>query len=540
MDMTYDYQQERRLGLLFFLVAFIALSLGGLIGLVHALEHAAPVLPGINLNFFPLPAVGSYYQGLTIHGVLNALVWTTFFASGFLLIATSRSLGRAMAIMPLSWLGFVLMLVGTALTVYTMFTGAATVLYTFYLPVQAAMLHYLGLILMIVGTWLHSVNFFATWNAWRGDNPGIKIPLAAFGSIAAWIVWDLATIAAAAELIMILLRPQTTSPLLGRTLFWVFGQGLTYAWLLSAFTAWFSMLPKMAGGKLYSDPMARIAIVLVVIFALPAGLSNQYTDPGISPVLKTFANVFAYLLAFPGMMALFNTVASLEYSGRARGGKGIGWLFRLPWSDPGFTAMVLSMFLFGLGGMTALIGASYSLSLVVQNTTWTQGTLHLLLGAGVTLTFMGITNWFLPFVTQRRLFSNAIGVGQAWLWFLGMTVFSLGMLWGGLMDAPYRTPFAQASYTAALVEKSGGMFSVAMALVAVGGLILTLSAIMYIMNVLGTLTVGQRTDAVDVPLADAVTGPEYAPASLDRWRGWVGIAVVLLLLVYLPALLNLL
>jgi cytochrome c oxidase subunit 1 len=178
------------------------------------------------------------------------------------------------------------------------------------------------------------------------------------------------------------------------------------------------------------------------------------------------------------------------------------------------------------------------MSLVVQNTTWTQGTIHLILGSAVTLTFMGLTNWFLPYVTKRRLFSNAIGVGQAWLWFIGMSVFSHGMLWGGLMDAPYRTPFAQASYTATLVERSGGMFAIAMALVAVGGLILTLSAIMYIMNVLGTLAVGQRADNIDVPLADAVTGSEFAPASLDRWRTWVGVAVLLLLLIYLPAVLS--
>jgi cytochrome c oxidase subunit I len=444
--------------------------------------------------------------------------------------------------MSLSWAGFAAMLIGAVLAVYTMFAGTATVLYTFYLPMRADSLHYIGLVLIIVGTWLHSANFFMTLNAWKRDNPDVKTPIAAFGSVATWIVWDLATIAAAAELIIIVAGgSQNTNPLLGRTLFWVFGQGLTYAWLLSAFTAWFAMMPKLAGGKLFSDPLARIAIVLVVIFAIPAGLANQYNDPGISAGLKALSNAFAYALAFPGLITLFTVLASLEYAGRLRGGKGIvRWLFRLPWSDPSFTAIVLAMFLFSVGGVVSLISASYAMNLVVQNTTWTQGSLHLILGSAVSLTFMGLTNWYLPYITRRRLFSKAMAVGQAWFWFIGMSVFAHGMLWAGLMDAPYRTPFAQASYSSILVQQSGGSFAIAMALVAIGGLILTLSGTMYVLNVLGTLAVGQRAGDGVVPLSDALTGPEYAPASLDRWRGWVGLAIVLMLLVYIPTLLTVL
>lgn len=74
-------------------VAIVALTLGSLFGPLQALEHAG-------LNLYPtLKAVGvqSYYQGLTLHGVLNALVWTTVFITGFLTLATVRTLGRPIA-----------------------------------------------------------------------------------------------------------------------------------------------------------------------------------------------------------------------------------------------------------------------------------------------------------------------------------------------------------------------------------------------------------------------------------------------------------
>ena len=60
-------------------IAMSALFIGGFFGPLQKLEHV-----GINW-YTKLSAIGikSYYQGLTIHGVLNALVWTTFFIVGF-------------------------------------------------------------------------------------------------------------------------------------------------------------------------------------------------------------------------------------------------------------------------------------------------------------------------------------------------------------------------------------------------------------------------------------------------------------------------
>ena len=71
-------------------IAIVALFIGGAMGPLQKLEH-------VGINLYPaLRDVGlnSYYQGLTIHGVLNALVWTTFFIVGFFTYIVPRSLER--------------------------------------------------------------------------------------------------------------------------------------------------------------------------------------------------------------------------------------------------------------------------------------------------------------------------------------------------------------------------------------------------------------------------------------------------------------
>ncbi len=556
MEMAYDFKRERVLAFWFVLIAFIAIALGGLIGLFQALEHAAPVIPEIKLNWYPgllgIPGVYqglSYYQGLTLHGVLNALTWTTFFIAGFLMVVTSRALKRPMSAMWLSWLAFILMLVGVGLAAWAMLTNNASVLYTFYVPMKAHPLHYIGLTLLVVGTWLHSANHYLTWRDWRRENPDARTPLAVVGSLTTWIVWDIATVGVAAEMFITVIPWSlglipATNPLLARTLFWYFGHPLVYFWLLPAYVAWYSMLPKIAGGKLFSDPLGRLAFMLFILLSVPVGLHHQYTDPGISSTWKAIHGILTYGVTFPSLITAFTLMATLEYAGKSRGGKGIvRWIFKLPWSDPVFTSIVLAMIIFAAGGISGVINASYNLNLVIHNTTWVPGHFHLTVGTATTLTFMGLTYWLLPYITGRRLFSRGIALAAGWTWFIGMVLFGRGMHWAGLLGAPRRVPFAQANYAQWLIENTMntplGGFSTAMWLTAIGGVILFISGFLYFVNVVATLLMpkGSAQD-VDVPLADALSGPENAPPVLDRWRVWVGAAIVLILFAYVPTLIS--
>ncbi|MDQ7082989.1 MAG: cbb3-type cytochrome c oxidase subunit I [Aquificota bacterium] len=92
-----------------------------------------------------------YYQGLTLHGVINAIVFTTFFAvafgNGVVLYALKKPLRPGV-----QWLAWLMMVGGTLMAAWAMFTKKATVLYTFYPPLIAHWTFYIGAVLLVVGS----------------------------------------------------------------------------------------------------------------------------------------------------------------------------------------------------------------------------------------------------------------------------------------------------------------------------------------------------------------------------------------------------
>ena len=254
----------------FFAVA--ALTIGSLFGPLQALQQAGidwyPSLDFLFISISDGPA--AYYQGLTLHGVLNALIWTTFFITGFTTLAVIRGLKRDLAIPMLNRVGFWMMVVGLVVAAIPLLADNASVLYTFYPPMQADSLFYIGLVLVVVGSWIEGYGFYITLYRWRKENPGEKTPLIVLAVVLNMVMWQIATLGIAAEVLGLIL-PWTFSltngidPQLSRTFFWFTGHPLVYFWLLPAYASWYTMLPKQAGGKLFSDTLARLAFWLFLI-----------------------------------------------------------------------------------------------------------------------------------------------------------------------------------------------------------------------------------------------------------------------------------
>src|SRR4029450_5111903 len=94
----------------------------------------------------------SYYHGLSLHGVLNALVWTTFFICGFVPFLAVRSLRTPLYSLRLAWATFWPMTAGFVLAAIPLLGNAATVMFTFYPPLKAHWAFYVGLTLVVAGT----------------------------------------------------------------------------------------------------------------------------------------------------------------------------------------------------------------------------------------------------------------------------------------------------------------------------------------------------------------------------------------------------
>jgi len=527
-------QWERRFIGGHLLIAIIALGVGSLFGPLQAFEFG-----GLDLYQYIEPVFKSYYQGLTIHGVLNALVWTTFFIVGFTNFTTIRGLGRPLAKPIINKVGFGTMVVGLVMTAFPLLLNQATVLYTFYPPLKASWAFYLGLALIVVGSWIEGVGFYVTLREWRKDNRGVRSPFIAFGGIVNAAMWQIATLGVAVEILTMLLPwawgfTDGTDPTLARTYFWFTGHPLVYFWLLPAYISWYGMLPKQAGGKLFSDSLARLAFWMFLIVSVPVGFHHQFVDPGVPQAWKWIHATLTYAVFFPSMLTAFTVIASLEYAARKRGGTGlIGWVRALPWSDPSVAAQLLAAILFAFGGIGGLTNASYNINLVIHNTAWVPGHFHLTVATAVTLSFMGITYWLVPLLTGKQLWGPKVALAQAWTWFVGMIIFSNAMHMLGLLGAPRRTPLGEALYVPE--EWNGHLLRVS-----IGGGILLVSVLMYLVVMYKTARgpVADPADVPEAPIAESLRHPQLTPVWLDRFKPWLIAAGALVLLAYGPQLFD--
>ncbi len=510
---------------------FAVLAIGVIMGLDQALNYA-------RVNIFQYyPGLKSYYQGLTIHGVFNALVLTTAFANGFLALTTARGFGRKLNDALLHG-AFWTLLIGSLLAVYAMFSRQASVLYTFYPPLQAHWTFYLGLALVVISTWITSAAQLVALRAWRKEHPGERVPLLAFMSIATYVMWDIASVGIAIEVVVFLLPWSLglfpgVDPMLNRTLFWFTGHPIVYFWLLPIYVSWYGMIPKQAGGVLFSDMLTRVSFIMFILL-VPVGFHHQFLDPGISSGLKFTVAGLTFAIFFPSLMTAFSVMYALEIAGRHRGGGGlIGWFFKIPWGDPSVAAQVLAMIAFLLGGISGLMNASYTMNMEIHNTAFVPGHFHLTIGCAVALSYVGIAYWLIPYLERRELWAPRLALFQAFLYFFGVMIFSRGLMAGGMEGMPRRTDMVHAEYGLASWKIPGIMAGI-------GGSLMFVSAMLFFLVLLMTIFAGKKTPARDVPFTATVQPPSaigWQPR-LDQFSYWVLASVILVIAVYGPFILE--
>jgi cytochrome c oxidase subunit 1 len=528
-------ESERSLIGAHILVAFFSLSLGLLMGPFQIFRRS-PFLTEVLGGPVPMPIFSYYYQALTVHGVLNALVFTTFFIVGFSYFVTQRSLQRPLASMGAAWIAFVLMLVGLILAAFAIITNQANVLYTFYAPLLAHWTFYLGLTLVVVGSWIAAGTVFATYMDWRKDNPGKAVPLAVFAVIANYVMWISATLGVATEILTMLLPLSlgliaTTDPQVSRILFWFFGHPLVYFWLIPAYVSWYTMLPKQLGVTLFSDSMARVAFLMLMIFSIPVGVHHLFVDPGISELAKISHSLLTFVVAIPSLLTAFNLAATLEKAGRKRGGGLISWVWKQPWGDPLVAAQLCGMLLFIVGGITGLMNASFTLNVALHNTTWVVGHFHMTLAGAVTLTYFGIAYWLVPLLRGRNLFTKRLALAQIYTWFFGMLMFGAGMGRAGIDGATRRTDMGAAG--AYISDLWIPWFNLS----ALGGVVLLVSSVLLYVVLLGTWFRAKDPVENEAPISTEAPASS-SPALFERWGTWVAIIIISNVIMWGPVLLQ--
>lgn len=518
--------EDARISKSYLSVAFIALLLGGFLGLLQGLNRA---------GVLQLPPWLNYYQVLTAHGILLVVVLSAFFTIGYFYAGLSHTLGGLLPkVRKMAWIGFWLKIFGFVLAVIPILRNEASVMYTFYPPMAASPMFYFGLVFIVLGVWMLSFGAFTQVANWRKNHKGEHLPILAFFATGVFVLLVGATAFVAVEVIFMII-PWTLgwvdgiNVLLARTLFWAFGHTAVNIWYLTAVSAWYVIVPKIIGGTRWNDLLTRMVVIPLVIMNITGGFHHQIIDPGISEPIKYMHVFMSLAIGFPSLMTAYAMFRVFERTARAKGGTGlVGWYKKMPWGDVRFLAPFIAMVAFIPAGAGGIVQSTNQLDQVVHNTMWVVGHFHLTLGMSVIMTFFGISYWLVPHLSKRVLTPamNKLGVIQTVIWTIGMVIMSISMHIVGLFGSPRRTSFTTYGDFA---EKLG--WNPYMALVGIGASLLLLAVILQVYAVFNLMFFAPK-GTTEFPIAEEEAGAEKTPYWTERWGVWVVLMLLVVSMAY--------
>ena len=505
-------------------VAFAAFFVAIILGLYQVVNRSG-LFPEVESHEL-------YFASVSTHGVLMGFVLTIFFIMGFGYYTATSALRRQLWNKSLAWFAFIVALTGTVIAAIPLLTGNASVLYTFYPPLKAHPAFYIGATLLVVGSWLWCLEMIMSTVTWKRDNPGKVVPLAMYGTTANAIMWLWTSAGVGIEMLFQLIPwslgiMQTIDPGLARTLFSWTLHAIVYFWLFPAYIAMYTILPRVAGGRLFSDEMGRIAFIMLLVISVPIGFHHLYMDPQQSAGFKFLHMLGTFGVAIPTLLTGFTVLASLEGAGRLRGGKGLfGWIGALDWREPMVVAGMLALFMLIAGGFGGMINASYQMNTLVHNTQWVTGHFHLIFGGTTIIMYLATAYHLWPKLTGRPLAARSMAVVQLWLWAIGMLVLTLPWHALGLLGQPRR--ISSAPYDSPLVEQ-WDPHELAMI---VGGAILLISALLFVLNLLLSHLTTKVEEDTHGEWAVAVFPPLSVPKPMNGFALWNGIVAVWMVVAY--------
>jgi len=465
-----------------------------------------------------------YYRSLTAHGTVMAYVFPTLVAMGFGYAISESALEQRLIGVRWAWAGFWLVVAGAVMAMVPVALGRASVLYTFYPPLIGSPFYYIGIVLVVVGSWIWVALMSINLRGWRRTHPDTPVPLAMFAAVLGAYLWAWTAVGAALELLLQIIPvalglKNTIDAGLARVFFSWTLHAIVYFWLIPTYIAYYVIVPRAIGGKVYSDTMARLAFILFLVVAMPIGIHHTFADPQVGSGFKFIHSAFTALVALPTLLTVFTICASVEIAGRLRGGRGLfGWLAALPWDNPIMLAVAFSFVLLGFGGAGGLINMSYQLNTSVHNTQWITGHFHLIFGGAIVIMYFAIAYDLWPHLTGRALPDLRLLRTQLWLWFVGMIVTTFPWHWVGILGMPRRMAYFDFTDPALSPEAMPVILSV------IGAMILLASGILFL-YILARAQAMPATDAGPYRFSEAVHPPVVLPLALNSYAIWVALMI---------------
>jgi cytochrome c oxidase subunit 1 len=430
-----------------------------------------------------------YYRLLTVHGVSMLIFFIIFFEMAVLYFAGPILLNSRVPAPKIAWTAWGMMALGALLVEIQMWTGKADVLFTSYVPLKAHPNYYLGIIFFAVGALIVVGIFFASLVvAKREKTYEGSVPLVTYGAIAAAVIAVITLLHGAAIYVPTWMWAMgwtaMPDPQLYRLIFWGLGHSSQQINVAAMVAVWYLLGGLTVGAVVLNEKISRAAFFLYVLFISMASAHHLLVDPGFGSGWKIWNTSYAmYLAVLASMIHGFTVPAGIEMGQRLRGyTKGMfEWLRKAPWGDPGFSAMILSIIIFGfIGGITGVTFGTEQINIIAHNTLRVPGHFHATVVAGTALAFMGVTYYVIPLVFRKQVAFWPLAKIQPFLFGFGMVLFTISMTFAGTFGVSRR--HYDNSFTGAPFDiQYSSAVDLMLGIMGIGGILAATAVVIYIL-----------------------------------------------------------
>lgn len=449
------------------LLAVFSLVFAGIFALLVALART-PVIEGM------LPLGRDYiFVALVGHVVLAVVIWFLAFEGFLWVVSTTAMLGRKVSSPALAWAAVILSSLGMALVVISAVFGLGNAELANYVPVLLTPVFYAGLISFAAGIFLNLINAFMAILAAKRE--GKRLPAVTFGMGAAGVA---VLVAFACFGLSGYFQYSTGKIYLDfERLFWGGGHILQFANTIAMVTVWLYLARLVLKKEVMKSPFAKALYLLFLVFIVPAPLIYFLYDTSAQAYKDSFTLLMQWGVG-PSTTVFMVAAAWSMVSGKR------------PWSDPGYSSLVLSVGIFllggligiGIGGVNTIIPAHY----------------HCVIG-GVTIAFMGLFYEVLP-MFGRTLWSRKMAAVQPYLYSLGIVLFAVGLFLAGSHGVARKTYGGEQNLNSA--AKLAGM-----SIMGIGGLVAISGGITFVLNALVSMLRKEGQGAAPAESMETNRGP---------------------------------
>jgi len=427
---------HKRIGIMYFVAAFIFFLLGGAEALLIRLQLAQPDAGVVSADM--------YNQLFTMHGTTMVFLAGMPLAAAFFNLLVPLQIGaRDVAFPRLNAFSFWTFLFGGLLLNASWFVGGApdagwfgyaNLTSTTYSPGMRIDFWVFGLQVLGVSSLASALNFATTILNMRAEGMNMmRLPLFSWMTLVTAFLIILAFPAITVGLFMLMFDRMFGavffdpaaggSVLLWQHLFWIFGHPEVYILILPAFGIVSEVIPTFSRKPLFGYPVVVFSGMLIAFLGFGVWAHHMFAT-GMGPIPNAVFSAMTMLIAVPTGVKIFNWIATM-------------WGGKIKFTTPLLFAVGM-IGLFIVGGLSGVMHSSPPTDLQQTDSYFIVAHLHYVLFGGLIMgVFSGAYYWF-PKFTGKKL-DETLGKWHFWGTFIAMNLTFFPMHIVGMGGMPRRT-----------------------------------------------------------------------------------------------------